>query len=74
MSNVRTHLEPSQKQLSLAREAWTRSKKFVLPDETVSMKTIFDNVRNYLVCGGVVAAVGALGPSTAGGASMLIAF
>ena len=45
----------------LLREAWTRTKKFVLPDEAVTLKTIFDNVRNYLMCAGVVAAIGALG-------------
>lgn len=45
--------------------AWGRTKKFVLPEETTSLKLVFDNVRNYLMCAAVVAAVAALGaPST----------
>ena len=45
---------------SLFREAWERTKKFVLPEETMSLKVVFDNVRNYLICAAVVAAVVAL--------------
>jgi hypothetical protein len=67
-------VEPSPQQASLPREAWTRAKKFILPDDPVSLKTIFDNIRNYLMCAGVVGAIGVLGPSTAGGSSILIAF
>lgn len=39
-----------------------RTKKFVLPEEAISLKVIFDNVRNYLMCAAVVGAIGALGP------------
>ncbi len=44
------------------QEAWTRAKKFVLPEDVISLKVIFDNVRNYLMCAAVVGALGALGP------------
>ena len=46
---------------SLVGEIWTITKRFILPDEVVSLKVIFDNVRNYLVCAGVVGAIGDLG-------------
>jgi hypothetical protein len=49
----------TQAEVGLVREAWSRTKKFVLPEETVSLKTIFDNVRNYLMCAAVVGALGA---------------
>lgn len=40
-------------------EAWVRLKRFILPDESVSLKVVFDNVRNYLICAAVIAAFGA---------------
>ncbi len=49
------------KEPGMIREAWTRTKKFILPEEAVSLKLIFDNVRNYLMCAAVVGAIGALG-------------
>lgn len=56
-------MEPLREERGLFREAWDRTKRFILPEETVSLKVVFDNVRNYLMCAAVVAAVGALGPS-----------
>jgi hypothetical protein len=60
-------LEQSREPSGLHREIWSRTKKFLLPEEVVSLKVVFDNVRNYLMCAAVVAAVGALGPSTGHG-------
>lgn len=57
-------MEPSRQERGLFREAWERTKRFILPEETVSLKVVFDNVRNYLICAAVVGAVGALGPSS----------
>lgn len=51
---------PSQQQTSIISEAWGRVKKFLLPEETMSLKLVFDNVRNYLLCAAVIAAVVAL--------------
>ena len=53
--------DPAATEPGLIREVWDRTKKFILPEETVSLKLIFDNVRNYLMCAGVVGAIGALG-------------
>ena len=31
--------------------------KFVLPEESLSLKLVFENVQNYLICGGLLAGV-----------------
>jgi hypothetical protein len=66
-SVVRGHLQPSREHIPLHREIWARAKKFLLPEEAVTLNVIFGNIRNYLMCAAVVGAVGALGPSTGHG-------
>jgi len=51
--------KPPEKKPGVIGEAWTRVKRFVLPDEAVTLKVVFDNVRNYLICAAVIAALGA---------------
>ena len=50
-------MEPSQRPVGLIRELWNRVQHFVLPEETVSLKIVFDNVRNYFICITLIAAV-----------------
>lgn len=68
-------METPTQERSIVREAWERTKKFVLPEEAMSLKLLFDNVRNYLMCAAVVAAVVALGePGTSEQAGTLTVF
>ena len=53
-------MDTTRQENNLVREAWERTKKFVLPEEIMSLKLVFENVRNYLMCAAVVAAVAAL--------------
>jgi hypothetical protein len=45
---------------SVVGEAWRRTKRFALPEETVSLKLVFDNLRNYLICGALIVAINAI--------------
>ena len=47
--------------VSVIRELWLRIQAFILPEEVISLKVVFDNVRNYFICTTVVAAVLAIG-------------
>jgi hypothetical protein len=40
-------------------------RSFLLPDEAVSLKLIFDNIRNYIICAALLAAANHLSPSPA---------
>jgi hypothetical protein len=60
-------LQTPNRSSPLHREIWARTKKFVLPEEKITLKVIFDNVRNYLMCAAVVAAVAVLGPVAGNG-------
>ena len=53
-------MDAMQKQQTLPREVWERVKKFLLPEDAMSLKLVFDNIRNYLICAAVIGAVGAL--------------
>lgn len=60
-------MQPGAKPNGLFREAWERTKRFVLPEEAASLKLVFDNVRNYLICAAVIGAIGALSPRNSEG-------
>lgn len=60
-------METASKPKGVFREVWERVKRFALPEEAFSLKLVFDNVRNYLICAAVIGAVGALSPKSAGG-------
>jgi hypothetical protein len=51
--------KPPPKPPGLLTDLWRRVQKFVLPEETITLKVAFDNVRNYLICAAVIAALGA---------------
>ncbi len=53
-------MEPSRPQVGLIREIWRRVQRFALPEETISLKIVFDNVRNYFICAALVAAIMAI--------------
>ena len=49
-----------QQPLSLWRASKQWLRDFVLPEKAVSMKLVFDNVRNYLMCAALVLAIQAV--------------
>ena len=40
-------------------------RSFLLPDEALSLKLLFDNIRNYIICAALLAAANHLSPSPA---------
>lgn len=57
---------PPKQQSSIISEAKERFKKFLLPEETMSLKLVFDNIRNYFMCAAVIVAVAAMSEQNAG--------